>query len=112
MANLTLTCDTPNIGISELANNFINQMSNKAELVIEDRKKVESAEMVLIVFEEFFFRNNSYTTLTILFTQFNGVQTAKIVASGGGQGLINRTWGAHKEIINQATSILVEYNFK
>mgnify|MGYP004469655011 CR=1 FL=1 len=112
MSNLVLTCDKPNMGISELADNFVNLMSSNAELVVKDYTQMESAGVVLIIFEKFFFRNSSYATLTVLLTHFKGVQTAKIVGSGGGQGLLNVSWGANKNLANQAASILAKFNFK
>ena len=94
MKNLVLTCDKPNMVISELADNFVNLMSSNAELVVKDYTQMDSVGVVLIIFEKFFFRNSSYATLTVLLTQFNGVQTAKIVGSGGGARIIKSFMGS------------------
>ena len=41
---------------------------------------------MLLVYEKYFFRVNSYASLTVLLTEQGETQTAQIVSSGGGDG--------------------------
>jgi hypothetical protein len=111
MSKYALTCKEPTMGISELANKFVEMMSSSAELVVKDYTQMGAAGVVFIIFEKYFFRNNSYATLTVLLTHFEGIQTAKVVGSGGGEGLLNISWGANKSLANQAVSTLNKLNF-
>ena len=51
-------------------------------------------------FEQYFFRNGSYASLTITLVNYNGISTIISCSSGGGDGLLNLSWGAEEDFVN------------
>ena len=82
-----------------------------AELLCVKSHGTAGAQAILVSCEKFFFRNGSYASLNILLTDFDGVQTADIVGSGGGEGLFNVSWFANQDFAENAEKILKEYGF-
>ncbi|WP_088071535.1 DUF6054 family protein [Gottfriedia luciferensis] len=74
----------------------------KTNLIFEDCKVIESEEkeIAILVFEKFFFRNNSTATLTVTIDNFSGATFVKCISSGNGEGLFDIGWGAGKSFIN------------
>lgn len=67
---------------------------------------------MMLNFEKMYFRNSSYASLAILLTDFDSVQTADIVGSGGGSGIFNISWGANSEFADDAADILRQMGFE
>lgn len=67
---------------------------------------------MMLNFEKMYFRNGSYASLAVMLTDFDGVQTADIVGSGGGEGLFNISWGANREFADDAADILRKMGFE
>ncbi len=61
--------------------------------------------------EQYYFRNDSYASLTVLLTD-GETQTADIIGFGGGGGILNLSWGANANFANRAANILTNYGFK
>ena len=55
--------------------------------------RFDNTVVLLLVYEKYFFRVNSYATLTILLTEQGETQTAQIVSSGGGNSMSNISLG-------------------
>lgn len=77
-----------------------------AELVYYNKRTLGSGKLVLLVYEKYYIRNGSYASLTILLTEENGMQTAEIVPSGGGEGLLNISYGANGSFARDAERVL------
>ena len=82
-----------------------------AELVSESCQEFDKAAVILLCFEKYYLRNNSYASLTILLTEDDAEQTAEIIGFGGGNGLFNISFGANSNFANTAVKILKEHGF-
>lgn len=93
--------------IGDMAEVLKSQLS--AELISENYRRVGLVNVCVLAFEKFFFRNGSYTSLTVVLTEDGENKTADIIGSGGGEGLFNISWGANREIATDAASILKKF---
>lgn len=83
-----------------------------ADLITESCRAFSGAYAVLLCFEKYYFRNNSYAGLTIMLTEEQENQTADIIGFGGGNGLFNFSLGANSNFADTAKSILENYGFQ
>ncbi|TYR73593.1 hypothetical protein FZC79_18330 [Rossellomorea vietnamensis] len=86
----------------------------KEELAFQDYKvasgKDEDAKAVaILVFEKYFFRNNSTATLTVTVSDFEGDTTVKCISTGNGDGVFDIGWWAGKSFIKPLRKILDPY---
>ena len=81
-----------------------------AEVVCEERMMNNNA--ILLCFEDFYFRNKSYSSLSIVITETERYQEAVVVGFGGGEGLFNISWGANGDFADRGVEALVELGFK
>ena len=70
---------------------------------IEGAEQISKSECVIngvtiwtLAYEKYFFRTGSYASVTVVLTEFDQEQTAVVVASGGGQGMVNHSYGANR----------------
>lgn len=68
-----------------------------AELVEVTRYDLADKQVLLAVFEKYFFRVGSYVSVTLLLIAQDGQLLADVIASGGGEGLFNISWGANSD---------------
>ena len=94
-----------------IAENLRKELTAEMENIRAFSRGTEGNQAVLFSGEKYFFRNNSYASLNILFTEFDGVQTADIIGSGGGEGLFNISWFANSDLADSAEKILQKYGF-
>lgn len=92
--------------VSALLKSSIN-----AELISETCRTAGNAEIILLNFEKFYFRNGSYAGLTVMLTESEESQTADVTGFGGGEGLLNISWGANFEFAEKAAEILERCGF-
>jgi hypothetical protein len=73
----------------------------KQELVFQDYKVAndDANAIAILVFERYFFRNNSTATLTITVSNFEGDTTLKCISTGNGEGIFDIGWWAGKSFI-------------
>lgn len=95
--------------IEEIAEHLKEQ--EPGELVTEIPRHSDGQKVVLLVFEKYYWRNGSYANLTVLLTETPELQTADIVGSGGGEGILNFSWGANEHFAEEAARILAECGF-
>lgn len=100
-----------NKNIEELADAVKNEFEYDAELVYQTKKDFADGVVVLLSFEKYYLSNGSYASLTIMLTENYNSQTADIVASGGGEGILNWGWGANESFAGKAVKILNKYGF-
>lgn len=81
-----------------------------SEKVCEE--KVLNDKVVLLCFEQFYFRCSSYVALSIMLIEDEEYQEAVIAGFGGGDGLANISWGANKSFACKAAKILGELGFE
>ena len=101
---------TKNGGIAEAAKRLASELD--AEFV--NRSEHHSGEMdcILLSFERLFpWRGSGYTALTVLLTQTGEQSTADIIGMGGGEGLLNISFGANRKLATMAAEVLERAGF-
>lgn len=112
MATIVMECKNAVKSIEELADAAKKEFEYDAELVYQIKKDFSDGAVVMLSFEKYYLRNGSYASLALLLTQTGGIQTADIVASGGGGGILNWSWGANDSFAGKAAKILKKYDFE
>lgn len=82
-----------------------------AEQVFHQEMRFDRTDVWLLVYEKYFFRNNSYASLTVLLTQQDEKQTAQIVVSGSGAGMANVSLAAGGQLAKECVQALAEVGF-
>ena len=85
------------------------------ELQIEFLRKVEhqpdSTKLMLLVGEDIFIRAQGTISLTVLLLEKDGIQTAEIISSGGGEGL-SFAFGANRSFATYCEKALETCGFR
>ncbi len=99
--------------VSITPKNTFNILSNEigAELVYEETKSFEKEkELVILVFEKYYFRAENRASLTIIADNIDGVTSVRVIAAGSSKGLIfNFDWGAADNFAESVRKILDQY---
>lgn len=82
-----------------------------AEQIFYKEMPFADGTVCLLVYEKYYFRNNSYASLTVLVTEQGTRQTAQIVATGGGASLSNTSLGANRNFAQKCVQALEECGF-
>lgn len=83
------------------------------ELVCSEYQDLNDNTKVLVMnYEKYYFRVSSYVGLTIVITEYNGVQTAIITGFGGGGGLLNISYGANNSFAARMAEVLKKLGFE
>lgn len=83
-----------------------------AELIFQDLQKGSDTEVLLLVFEKYYFRTGSYTALTVQCTGSGNIQRAVVVGTGGGSGLFNLSFGSNESFAQTAKKTLEACGFE
>ncbi len=81
------------------------------ELVEQEVKTINGGKVILMVFEKYFFRNGGYGALTVMLTDDGKSKEAVIIGFGGGNGLLNISFGANSDFAEEAEEILRNNGF-
>ncbi|MBQ1447454.1 MAG: hypothetical protein IIZ14_09440 [Solobacterium sp.] len=87
-------------------------IGSEADLIFRNLSKEEDTEILLLVFEKYFFRIGSYAALIIQCISRGDEQTAAVVGTGGGAGIWNVSYGANNAFAKDAKSILEKAGFE
>lgn len=82
-----------------------------AEQVSKLAYQIGDASAWLLVYEKYFFRVSGYASLTVLLGEKGDIQTADIVSSGGGEGIVNHSLGANGRFARECVRALEEIGF-
>ncbi|XQY93065.1 DUF6054 family protein [Metabacillus sp. HB246100] len=63
---------------------------------------------ITTLFENFFFRNGSTASMTVLLDHIEGETVMKCVSTGNGEGILDIGWGAGKSFINRVRRVVEE----
>lgn len=85
------------------------QMNNVTLAYEERHSPMGGREMIVQIYEKYFLRNNSQAGLTVTLQNFQGHTQINAIASAGGQGLFNISWGAGSNFAGQVERILDPY---
>lgn len=83
-----------------------------AEQIAKSTQTVNDVEIWTLVYEKYFLRTGSYTSVTVVLTEFGPIQTACVVASGGGEGLANYSFGANRNFAKDCVKALESCGFQ
>ena len=67
-----------------------------AEQVSKTEQTVNGVTIWTLAYEKYFFRTGSFTSVTVVLTEHENEQTACVIASGGGTGMVNHSLGANR----------------
>jgi len=84
---------------------------NGAEEVSKAVQTINNVTLGTMVFEKYYFRTGSYASMTVVLTEHEQSQTAYIVASGGGEGIVNHSFGANRNLARECLQILESCGF-
>lgn len=82
------------------------------QLVFDKRRQIGDIKQILLVFEAFYIRTGSYGSLTVNLTVSNDNHIIDLIPSGGGDGLLNISWGANANFAQKAQEILENYGYQ
>ncbi len=83
-----------------------------AEVLCEHWREIGDMKACLLAFEKYYFRNGSYASLSMMFVEVDGVQTVDCIGSGGGEGLLNLSWGANRNFAKMGYEELLKLGFE
>ncbi|MBR3786213.1 MAG: hypothetical protein IKJ77_07395 [Firmicutes bacterium] len=81
------------------------------EEVSATKQIINDVKICTAVFEMYYERTGSYTSATVVLTENGEEQTACIVASGGGAGLLNHSYGANRDFAKSCVKKLETCGF-
>ena len=96
--------------IKDMAEVLKNRMNT--ELICESYRSIGLVNVGTLAFEKFFWRNGSYAALTVVLSENGEEKMADIIGSGGGDGIFNISWGANREMAEDAASILKKFGLE
>lgn len=80
-----------------------------AEFVGEAAHELGETKTLLLIWEKWYLRTGSYASLTILLSEFQGYQSADIIASGGKDDFFS--WGAEENFAKAGEDLLKNLGF-
>ena len=83
-----------------------------AEQVSAIHHTIGEADIHLLVYEKYYFRVGGYASLTVQLVKQEGLITADIIGSGGGEGIFNQSLGANRKFAKECTDILQTLGFR
>jgi hypothetical protein len=82
-----------------------------AEQISKSAQAINGVTIWTLVYEKFYFRVGSYTSVTIVLTEHGQEQTACVVAAGGGEGVVNYSYGANRNFAKACVQMLETCGF-
>ena len=79
----------------------------QCDLVSKTRRKTDEGEIILLVFEEYYFRMKSSKALTVLLSGGTDELIADVVSAGG--AIVD--WGAGGKFVSKAVESLSQHGF-
>lgn len=85
--------------------------AENADLVFEEFNQLDDGRQIgILVFEKYYFRSKNRAALTVIMSNFTGVTSVRVVATGSSEGLIfNFDWGAADNFVRSVEDILADY---
>lgn len=82
-----------------------------AEQISKSAQTINDVTLWTLAYEKYFFRTSSYTSVTVVLTEHGQEQTACVVASGGGAGIYNQSYGSNRNFAKACVQVLEECGF-
>ncbi|MBR5001786.1 MAG: hypothetical protein IKY08_07460, partial [Firmicutes bacterium] len=97
--------------LKDIVTTVRKSLAIEAEVLGEHWRECGGIKVCLLSFEKYYFRNGSYANLSMMFMEANGVQTVDCIGSGGGNGLLNLSWGANRNFARLGYEELLKLGF-
>jgi len=88
------------------------ELGSSVELKDELTHLEDGAGLYMMVFEKFYWRNSSYTSLSVVVTGDSQASYVDIIGAGGGEGLFNLSWGSEEEFVDDMKDLLRDHGFQ
>lgn len=82
-----------------------------SEQISKSAQTINDVTIWTLVYEKFYFRVGSYTSVTVVLTEHRQEQTACIIAAGGGEGVVNYSYGANRNFAKSCVQVLEACGF-
>lgn len=82
-----------------------------AEQISKSEQTINNVTIWTLSYEKFYLRTGSYTSVTIVLTEYEQEQTACVVSSGGGKSMANFSYGANRNFAEECVQKLEECGF-
>ena len=82
-----------------------------AEQVSKTEYNINGVTSWILVYEKYYVRTGGYTSLTVTLTEYQQAQTACIVSSGGGGGIVNHSFGSNRNLAKACVEVLETCGF-
>ncbi|NLY09430.1 MAG: hypothetical protein GXZ11_05975 [Tissierellia bacterium] len=101
------------MGIDLVADVIIQEMkkSTSCEIISDIRRESNGFKVYLLAFEKYYLRIGGMVSLITMLTEDESSQSADIIGTGGGSGLLNISYGANEDFAGKAVNILKECGF-
>lgn len=81
------------------------------EQISKSVQTINDVVIWMLAYEKYYFRTGSYASVTIVLTEHGQEQTACVVASGGGGGIVNHSLGANRNFAKACVQVLESCGF-
>ena len=88
------------------------QQIEGAEHVSKSVQEINDVSIWMMVYEKFYFRTGGYTSVAVVLTEHGQEQKACVVASGGGEGMTNCSYGANRNLAKACALTLESCGFE
>ena len=82
-----------------------------AEQVSKFAQTIGTVTIWTLVYEKYYLRTGGFASATIVLTEHEQAQTACVVTSGGGEGIVNHSFGANRNFAKACVQVLESCGF-
>ena len=82
-----------------------------AEQISKTAETINGVTIWILVYEKYYLRTSSYTSLTVVLTEYGQEQTACVVSAGGGGGMVNHSFGSNRNFASACVQVLESCGF-
>ena len=83
----------------------------RVESISKTVQEIGGVQIWVLAYERYYFRIGGYASATIVLTEREDTQSACIVASGGGEGAVNYSWGANRNFAKDCVEVMLRCGF-
>ncbi len=113
MAAISMSGSGSAAAIAEYLSEKIQSSGLSCQLLDSAHHCAAGTELILMVFEKYYYRAGNRASLTVSIFCAAGRVTVDAIGSGGGQGPIFRmSWGAEEDFVEVLEQALLEKGFK
>ncbi len=102
-------------GLEEIGKKIQEDLSGdfvSSELAVRKITEVADVRVLLMVFEKYYWRNGSMAVTVVQITDSGGEQRAVVAGTGGGEGILNISFGANRDYAERISEALMRMGFQ